>query len=61
MIDLAELTLERVVDRIGSTYYGKYRGTVLNNVDPMQIGRIQAIVPDVSGVAPTSPPISWEC
>jgi Type VI secretion system/phage-baseplate injector OB domain len=35
-------------------YYGKYRGTVLNNVDPMQIGRIMAIVPDVSGVAPTS-------
>jgi uncharacterized protein involved in type VI secretion and phage assembly len=35
-------------------YYGKYRATVVNNVDPMQIGRIQAIVPDVSGVAPTS-------
>jgi len=35
-------------------YYGKYRGTVLNNVDPMQIGRIQAIVPDVSAVIPTS-------
>ena len=35
-------------------FYGKYRGTVLNNVDPMQIGRIQAIVPDVSGVVPTS-------
>ena len=35
-------------------YYGKYRGTVVNNVDPLQIGRIQAIVPDVSGVAPTS-------
>ena len=33
-------------------YYGKYRGTVVNNVDPMQIGRIQAIVPDVSGVDP---------
>ena len=35
-------------------YYGKYRGTVVNNVDPMQIGRIQAIVPDVSGPVPTS-------
>jgi len=35
-------------------YYGKYRGTVVNNVDPMQIGRIQAIVPDVSGLVPTS-------
>lgn len=36
------------------TYYGKYRGTVLNNIDPMQIGRIQALVPDVSGLLPTS-------
>ena len=35
-------------------YYGKYRGTVVNNVDPMQIGRIQAIVPDVSNIVPTS-------
>jgi uncharacterized protein involved in type VI secretion and phage assembly len=35
-------------------YYGKYRGTVLNNVDPMQIGRIQAMVPDVSTLLPTS-------
>jgi hypothetical protein len=35
-------------------YIGKYRGTVVNNVDPMQIGRIQAIVPDVSNVIPTS-------
>lgn len=35
-------------------FYGKYRGTVLNNVDPMQQGRIQAIVPDVAGLAPTS-------
>ena len=35
-------------------YFGKYRGTVLNNVDPMQMGRIQVLVPDVSGVAPTS-------
>ena len=35
-------------------YLGKYRGTVLNNVDPMQIGRIQVLVPDVSGVVPTS-------
>lgn len=31
-------------------YYGKYRGTVVNNVDPMQIGRIQVMVPDVSNL-----------
>jgi uncharacterized protein involved in type VI secretion and phage assembly len=35
-------------------YFGKYRGTVLNNVDPMQMGRIQAVVPDVAGVLPGS-------
>ena len=35
-------------------FYGKYRGTVINNIDPMQMGRIQAIVPDVLGPIPTS-------
>ncbi len=35
-------------------FYGKFRGTVVNNVDPMQIGRIMAIVPDASGMSPTS-------
>ena len=35
-------------------YFGKYRGTVVNNVDPEQRGRIQAIVPDVSNVVPTT-------
>jgi uncharacterized protein involved in type VI secretion and phage assembly len=31
-------------------YYGKYRGTVVNNVDPMQIGRLLVIVPDVLNI-----------
>lgn len=35
-------------------YYGKYRGTVINNVDPEQRGRIMAIVPDVLGMVPSS-------
>lgn len=35
-------------------FYGKYRGVVVNNLDPMQIGRIQAIVPDVTPI-----PGSW--
>ncbi|MGB9178154.1 MAG: phage baseplate assembly protein V [Pyrinomonadaceae bacterium] len=35
-------------------FYGKYRGTVVNNVDPELLGRIQAMVPDVSGLVPTS-------
>ncbi|MBZ9935664.1 phage baseplate assembly protein V [Mesorhizobium sp. BR1-1-16] len=37
-----------------SPLYGKYRGTVINNVDPMQIGRIQAMVPDVTGFVPST-------
>ena len=35
-------------------FYGKYRGTVIQNVDPEQRGRIQAMVPDVSGLIPSS-------
>ena len=35
-------------------FLGKYRGTVVNNVDPMQMGRLQAIVPDVTSLLPTS-------
>lgn len=38
----------------GNRFYGLYRGTVVNNVDPLQIGRIQAIVPDVSDFIPAS-------
>jgi uncharacterized protein involved in type VI secretion and phage assembly len=33
-------------------YLGKFRGTVLNNVDPMQMGRLMASVPDVTNVMP---------
>jgi uncharacterized protein involved in type VI secretion and phage assembly len=35
-------------------YFGKYRGTVLNNLDPLQEGRIQVQVPDVTGLVPGS-------
>lgn len=40
--------------REGPKYYGIYRGTVLTNIDPMQMGRITATVPDVSSVTPTT-------
>jgi len=33
-------------------FYGKYRGTVVQNVDPKQLGRIIAMVPDVQGLTP---------
>jgi len=32
------------------SYFGIYRGTVVNNVDPMQMGRVEVNVPDVGGV-----------
>ena len=35
-------------------YFGKYRGTVLNNLDPMQQGRLMVQVPDVAGLIPTT-------
>ena len=36
------------------SFYGKYRGTVINNVDPMQMGRLMVQVPDVSNVLPST-------
>ncbi len=33
-------------------FYGKYRGLVLSNVDPMQRGRLMVQVPDVTGLVP---------
>jgi uncharacterized protein involved in type VI secretion and phage assembly len=35
-------------------YYGKYRGLVLNNIDPMQMNRLQVQVPDVGGLIPVT-------
>jgi hypothetical protein len=35
-------------------YYGKYRATVINNLDPENRGRIQAMVPDVLGLTPST-------
>ncbi len=36
------------------TFYGKFRGTVLDNLDPMLRGRLLLMVPDVTDLAPTS-------
>lgn len=35
-------------------FFGKYRGTVFNNLDPEFKGRIQALVPDVLGPIPST-------
>lgn len=41
------------MSELAQKFYGKYRGTVVNNVDPLQIGRIQVSVPDVSVIPGT--------
>lgn len=40
--------------REGPKYYGIYRATVVNNVDPMQIGRIMVTVTDVGSIIPST-------
>ena len=35
-------------------YFGKYRGMVINNIDPMQMGRLMVLVPDLAGPLPSS-------
>ena len=42
------------VNASNNVYYGKYRGTVLNNIDPDQRGRLMLSVPDVLGSIPSS-------
>jgi uncharacterized protein involved in type VI secretion and phage assembly len=42
------------MSEIAGKFYGKHRATVVNNIDPLQLGRIQVIVPDVSNVLPSS-------
>jgi Type VI secretion system/phage-baseplate injector OB domain len=39
---------------VSHAYYGKYRGVVLDNIDPLQIGRLLVTVPDVAGIIPSS-------
>ena len=45
----------RYANRVGppeaadKKYFGKYRGSVIDNIDPMQIGRLMVQVPDISG------------
>jgi uncharacterized protein involved in type VI secretion and phage assembly len=38
----------------GPRYYGKYRATVLNNVDPLNQGRIMVQLADIYGLFPST-------
>lgn len=37
-----------------SQYFGKFRGTVINNIDPEMRGRLMLMVPDVSSLIPST-------
>jgi phage baseplate assembly protein gpV len=49
MADLLEQTVERLVERAGTSYFGKYRGIVTDVDDPNTQCRIRATVPAVLG------------
>ena len=36
------------MSEIAGKFYGKYRATVVNNIDPLLLGRIQVMVPAIS-------------
>jgi Type VI secretion system/phage-baseplate injector OB domain len=38
----------------GEKFWGKYRGTVINNIDPEQRGRLLCLVPDVLSLVPST-------
>jgi uncharacterized protein involved in type VI secretion and phage assembly len=38
--------------KIKRRYFGKHRGSVVNNLDPLEIGRLIVNVPDVGGLVP---------
>jgi hypothetical protein len=40
-------------DQQGRRFHGKYRATVLQNVDPAQRGRLTLTIPDVFGLVPS--------
>lgn len=48
-----ELMEDTVSAETQGRVFGKYRGIVLNNMDPLNLGRVQATVPEVLGEIPT--------
>lgn len=46
---LKEKTLTRLVEKVDHKFYGKYRGIVIDNNDPENLGRLKVMVPSVLG------------
>ncbi|MBU4261459.1 MAG: phage tail protein [Proteobacteria bacterium] len=44
-----EKIVSRLVDKVEHRYYGKYRGIVVDNADPEQLGRLKLKVPSILG------------
>lgn len=49
----ADESLLRLLERLTSRCYGKYRGTVTDTKDPKSLGRIKAQVPELLGAEET--------
>jgi len=49
-----DLTTLEGADRRTDRFFGKYRGLVAINVDPLSLGRLKAMVPEVLGEIPSS-------
>jgi len=49
-----EEAVARIVERQTDRFYGKYRGLVVLNVDPLNQGRLKAVVPEVLGLLPSN-------
>lgn len=49
-----EQCVAEIVERQTDRFYGKYRGLVLINIDPLGQGRLKALVPEVLGIVPST-------
>lgn len=47
--DQADDIIARLIERVEGRYFGKYRGTVTDNNDPNNLGRVKAKVPRLLG------------